>query len=67
MVASHMVADSPDNPSTRRHGLIIDFECETCSANPIQLRFAQHKGTTLVSWRYTTDPGDDVAKGRSLA
>jgi hypothetical protein len=52
MVASHLVPHNADNPSQRRHGLVIEFDCENCRADPIQLRFAQHKGVTHVSWRY---------------
>lgn len=40
------------NPSMRRDGLVIDFECECCTALP-QLCIAQHKGATLVTWRNT--------------
>ncbi|MBI4248079.1 MAG: hypothetical protein HY611_01140 [Elusimicrobia bacterium] len=38
------------NPSERRHGLIIYFICESCSAKPI-LTIAQHKGTTYVNFK----------------
>ena len=38
------------NPSSRRHGLAIQFECETCG--PVgELTIAQHKGLTLLAWR----------------
>jgi hypothetical protein len=40
------------NPSDRRQGLAILFECEDCPAWP-ELTLAQHKGWTLVSWRIT--------------
>jgi hypothetical protein len=42
-----------DNPSLRRQGLSVLFRCETCSVSPdaaLELRFAQHKGMTLLSW-----------------
>lgn len=35
------------NPSSRRNGLIIHFECENCHRCS-ELSFAQHKGVTLV-------------------
>jgi len=38
------------NPSTRRDGLTIDFECENCEAG-LTLQIAQHKGSTYLSWR----------------
>lgn len=37
------------NPSSRRNGLSIQFECETCDARPM-LTMAQHKGTTVIAW-----------------
>lgn len=39
------------NPSARRQGLTIDFECEGCGEG-LQLCIAQHKGSTLIEWRY---------------
>lgn len=45
------------NPSRRRHGMVIKFECEGCSSNDpddfIELGFAQHKGATEVAWRFS--------------
>jgi hypothetical protein len=39
------------NPSSRRHGLLIDFECELCfDAGKLTLAVYQHKGLTLVEW-----------------
>lgn len=35
------------NPSSRRHGLQVEFGCEGCSARLI-LKIAQHKGQTHV-------------------
>lgn len=40
------------NPSARRGGLTVDFECEGCG-DGIQLTLAQHKGSTEIGWRYT--------------
>jgi hypothetical protein len=37
------------NPSSRRHGLKINFWCETCSASSV-LTIAQHKGSTDVNF-----------------
>ena len=48
------------NPSARRHGLTIEFECESCHGDtgdgkentlpPFQLAIFQHKGSTYVEW-----------------
>ena len=38
------------NPSLRRHGLAICFECEFCGRT-IELTIAQHKGQSLLAWR----------------
>ena len=38
------------NPSNRRNGLIIHFDCEGCHKKTA-LNFAQHKGKTLVEVR----------------
>ncbi len=43
-------SEATGNPSSRRHGIAIEFECELCG-EPIELTFAQHKGHTLVRWR----------------
>ena len=37
------------NPSPRRGGIVIEFCCEHCDAEP-QLGIYQHKGTTLIEW-----------------
>jgi predicted RNA-binding Zn-ribbon protein involved in translation (DUF1610 family) len=44
--------DESNNPSTRRHGIVIHFECEHCGDTDFQLRIAQHKGFTLMDWEY---------------
>lgn len=41
------------NPSSRRSGVTILFECEHCHANPI-LNIIQHKGCTLLEWDLNT-------------
>lgn len=49
-------ADMAENPSSRRDGLIIEFECETChheEAYPapwLRLVIEQHKGNTFMYW-----------------
>jgi len=57
IVTTRMVKTSPGdgNPSTRRHGLRIEFYCEHCnqdlfSNNFPNLLIYQHKGTTYVAW-----------------
>lgn len=48
-------AKNSGNPSQRRDGLVISFRCEICSEEPddiLELTIAQHKGTTLLRWRY---------------
>jgi len=48
------------NPSSRRDGIEIEFQCELCHweknsdlANQrMFLRIAQHKGKTLLEWRF---------------
>ena len=37
------------NPSSRRHGLTIDFWCENC-LDINRLQIAQHKGITTIEW-----------------
>jgi len=36
------------NPSSRRQGICIHFECEICNAHPVMF-IAQHKGFTLMN------------------
>lgn len=38
-----------ENPSARRHGLIINFWCECCKGKST-LTISQHKGNTLVNF-----------------
>lgn len=59
IVTREPVPNNDDNPSPRRHGLVIDFWCEGCTADPIQLRIGQHKGVSELSWRYVTHPERD--------
>lgn len=37
-----------DSPSSRRHGLRIEFECEYCKFEKTYLQIAQHKGQTFL-------------------
>lgn len=51
----HIDFSASDIPSARRHGAAIQFWCESCSERDddiIELTFAQHKGHTLIGWRY---------------
>ena len=46
---------SSGNPSSRRHGMFVRFDCEQCSApgDVLQLNIAQHKGATELSWSFS--------------
>ena len=37
------------NPSSRRDGLTVDFQCEECRCMSV-LSIVQHKGQTFVEW-----------------
>ena len=39
------------NPSGRRDGIAIAFNCEGCG-DGIELTIAQHKGVTALAWRF---------------
>lgn len=41
--------DLAGNPSSRRNGLLIEFDCEHCLAKPV-LSIEQHKGSTYVEF-----------------
>lgn len=57
MVSSHMVASvGSGNPSTRRHGLRLAFECENCATLRLDLTISQHKGETHIAWEFIIDP-----------
>jgi hypothetical protein len=57
---SNLPSDNAANPSSRRHGLAISFSCEGCgggtSDDIIELTVAQHKGQTVVAWRFDPIP-----------
>ena len=50
--------ETTSNPSPRRHGMLIEFECEHCYAwgegetipDRLVLAVYQHKGLTLIEW-----------------
>jgi hypothetical protein len=51
LAATHLLpSEQIANPSGRRHGLAIAFECEGCG-DGIELTIAQHKGVTNLGWR----------------
>jgi hypothetical protein len=46
--------DTSLNPSARRQGLTIDFQCESCDGDgdsKVTLAIYQHKGSTYLDWR----------------
>jgi hypothetical protein len=50
-------ASNKGNPSTRRHGMTVEFGCEFSGSHPnpeaaIVLCIAQHKGVTEVYWQH---------------
>lgn len=60
---SSFPSDDTCNPSPRRHGLILEFMCESCSwdydpnkadepvfTRPQRLAIYQHKGGTFLEW-----------------
>ena len=57
-----MPSTEADNPSRRRDGLIIEFRCEICCDwdkfdSFLELRIAQHKGQTLLEWKFDQTDG----------
>jgi hypothetical protein len=54
--ATHIRPSSAANPSIRRQGIVVVFECEGCTDphhdDPIELTISQHKGNTFLAWRY---------------
>lgn len=51
-------AATSSNPSRRRHGMLIHFECEGCIGD-IDLALAQHKGSTEITWIYEPTKDQD--------
>ena len=39
-----------ENPSGRRDGIVIEFECEQCYPDGPTLRIVQHKGNERIYW-----------------
>ena len=55
-------SDRNGNPSSRRDGLSIKFWCEGCKGvdeDTLELTVAQHKGSTLLGWRYSAKAPPD--------
>ena len=50
--ASEFPSADTCNPSPRRHGLILEFDCESCGQDGTVQRLAifQHKGGTYMEW-----------------
>lgn len=49
ILANAVPSPQSRNPSTRRNGIAIQFECEACG--PLELTISQHKGQTHMEWR----------------
>ncbi len=45
--------DMTNNPSDRRGGIVLGFECEFCPEHIFGLNIVQHKGSTYLNWRPT--------------
>lgn len=53
VVTTKFPSNDTHNPSSRRHGLTIEFECENCGGEdgtPLHLAIYQHKGQTFLEW-----------------
>lgn len=58
-LAQHTYVESEkNNPSGRRDGLRILFECEDCDGH-VEMCLAQHKGSTFMSWAPEASSPDD--------
>lgn len=55
-ISMSRVPENTGNPSSRRDGMVISFDCEGCGGgkapNRIELTIGQHKGTTEIGWRF---------------
>lgn len=49
-IETHRILPS-GNPSSRRDGLTVRFNCEQCGPNVATLCIAQHKGSTFMYWQ----------------
>ena len=64
LVSSHRLpSDGCGNPSSRRHGIAIAFECELCAVG-LELTIAQHKGMTAIEWRFAPGRPSDLGHWR---
>ncbi len=72
LVSNHLrPSEGLANPSSRRHGVLIGFWCETCTGSKwrheedheetVWLSIAQHKGMTHIGWVYENTDGLLVA------
>jgi len=55
-------SDGSGNPSSRRDGLSIKFWCEGCKGvdeDILELTISQHKGSTVLGWRYSAKAPPD--------
>ncbi len=60
----HIVTDGPSvtidsdaedgNPSNRRDGMELWFECEFCTEEAVMLVIHQHKGSEFIGWRHAS-------------
>jgi hypothetical protein len=51
VTVEHIPEAGAGNPSGRRDGLVIHFECEGCGTG-LMLNIAQHKGSTFMEWSF---------------
>jgi hypothetical protein len=66
LTATHLLpSNQVANPSGRRHGLALAFDCESCGGD-IELTIAQHKGLTAFAWRFK-EPGPGIADSADLS
>lgn len=53
VVTTKFPSGDTHNPSSRRHGLTVQFWCENCGGEdgtPLHLAIYQHKGSTYLEW-----------------
>ena len=51
------IRNSIENPSLRRDGLRITFDCEMCDID-LALTIVQHKGQTFLNWELSESAGE---------
>lgn len=49
VVATKFPSADTHNPSSRRQGLTVEFECENCTGT-LTFAMQQHKGSTYLEW-----------------